>query len=265
MQNFGRLDEFERYPFPDELPDRAAPAAREEVAAIQARDLAAIGRMEMTVFEVAWALRGMEQLFVDFAENPELAEHLLDRITAIRCRMARHFAEAGCDVLALGDDVGTQHGLLMSRDMWRRWLKPRLAKVIRSARDVRGDIAVRYHSDGDIGEVIDELIEVGVTVLNPLQPECVDPAAIKKRYGDRLAFWGCIGTQTTMPFGSPEDVRSAVKSNIDTIGCDGGLVIAPSHVLEPEVPLENVFAFAEAVEEFGGCAGDARDRGGPSG
>ena len=90
-----------------------------------------------------------------------------------------------------------------------------------------------------------------VDILNPVQPECVDPVAIKKKYGDRLSFWGTIGTQTTMPFGTPEDVRREIRARIETVGKGGGLLIAPTHVIEPEVPWENILAFIEAVKEFG--------------
>ena len=95
------------------------------------------------------------------------------------------------------------------------------------------------------------MIEIGVTVLNPVQPECMDPVQLKTEYGDRLAFWGTIGTQTTMPFGTPEQVRAVVAERIETVGKGGGLLLAPTHVLEPEVPWRNVIAFVQAVEELG--------------
>ncbi len=159
--------------------------------------------MEWTIFEIAWHLRGMTELFADMAFNPAFAERLLDRITAIRCFQARRFAEAGVDMLKIGDDVGTQKAMLMSPAMYREWFKPRHAAVIRAAREVRPDLPVCYHSDGNCWDVIPDLIDIGVTVLNPVQPECLDLAAVKKRFGDRLVFWGGIGTQTTMPFVEP--------------------------------------------------------------
>lgn len=137
--------------------------------------------------------------------------------------------------------------------MWRKWLKPRLARVIEQARRVKPDILIFYHSDGDCTAIIPELIEIGVDILNPVQPECMNPAELKKEYGDRLAFWGTIGTQTTMPFGTPDEVKAVVKERIETVGKGGGLLLAPTHILEPEVPWENVLAFFEAVEEYGRC------------
>jgi uroporphyrinogen decarboxylase len=123
--------------------------------------------------------------------------------------------------------------------------------TIRSALEINPKVHIFYHSDGDIEEIIPDLIEIGVDVLNPIQPECMDPAAIKKKYGDRLALWGTIGIQHTMPFGTPEDVKQEVKERIATAGRGGGFVIAPSHEFEPEVPWENILAFFQAVEEYG--------------
>jgi uroporphyrinogen decarboxylase len=110
---------------------------------------------------------------------------------------------------------------------------------------------VAFHSDGKIDEIIPDLIEIGVDVLNPLQPEVMDPAAIKREFGRDLAFWGGVGTQTTMPFGSPAEVRETVRTLIQTVGTGGGFLIAPTHVVEPEVPWENILAFMQSVETYG--------------
>jgi uroporphyrinogen decarboxylase len=110
---------------------------------------------------------------------------------------------------------------------------------------------VAHHCDGDATDIVGEFIECGVDVLNPVQPECMDPVAVKREYGKDLAFWGTIGTQTTMPFGSPEDVRAEVRNMIETVGKGGGLLLAPTHTVEPEVPWENIIAFFEACQEHG--------------
>jgi uroporphyrinogen decarboxylase len=141
--------------------------------------------------------------------------------------------------------------MLMSPRMWRQWLKPRLARVIEAARAIKPDILVWYHSDGDCRAIMAELIEIGVDILNPVQPECMDPAQIKAQYGDRLSFSGTIGTQTTMPHSTPAGVKAVVKERVATVGQGGGLFLAPTHVLEPDVPWENVIAFIEAAEEYG--------------
>ena len=135
--------------------------------------------------------------------------------------------------------------------MWRRWLRPRLTQVIAAARSVRRDILVLYHSDGNLSAIIPELVEIGVDILNPIQPECMDPAALKSQYGGRLSFWGTIGTQTTMPFGTPQQVKEEVRCRIETVGQGGGLLLGPTHTLQPDVPLANIVAFFEAVGEYG--------------
>ena len=251
LRNASTVDDIKRYPLPDYTREECWQPIEAEVTAHHQRGYAVSGSLEMTIFEVSWYLRSMENLMADMLQDPDMATALLDRITDLRVFQARKYAEFGVDVLALGDDISMQTGMLMSPRMWRKWFKPRLAKVIQEAKTVKPDLLVQYHTDGDCRAVIPELIEVGVDILNPVQPECMDPVAIKNEYGDRLSFSGTIGTQTTMPHGTPEDVRAAVKKMIETVGVGGGLFLAPTHVLEPDVPWENILAFVEACREFG--------------
>ena len=236
------------YPLPDVDAAYRYEPVRTEIDALHDRGLAAMAMLECTIFERAWYLRSMERLLADFMDRSPFATILLDRITDRRAVQARHYAASGADVICYGDDVGTQRGLLMSAGMWREWLKPRLSRTIAAARDMRPDVLVFYHSDGDIRPIIPDLIEIGVDILNPVQPECMDPAALKRQYGDRLSFWGTIGTQSTLPFGSADDVRREVRTRIATVGAGGGLFLAPTHVIEPEVPFRNIVAFVEAVK-----------------
>ena len=235
------------------LPDLTSPACwahlAPEIAALQARELAAASTGDLCIFETAFALRSLDRLLADLLLNPEIAAALFERLTVLRTFQVEAYARAGADVLLLGDDVASQGGMLMSPRVWRRFLKPCLARLIAAARQIKPDILIFYHSDGDCQAIIPELIEVGVDVLNPVQPECMDPIALKEQYGDRLAFWGTLGTQSTFPFGSPADVRAAVRQMIATVGKGGGLLLAPTHILEPEVPWENVLAFFAAIEE----------------
>jgi uroporphyrinogen decarboxylase len=239
------------YPLPDIVADYRYDDLARQIAAVQDRGLAALATMTSTIFEQAWYMRGMERLLVDFVEHAEFAAALLDRITAMREIQAARYAELDPDVITVGDDVGTQRAMLMSPAMWRRWLKPRLASVIAAAKRVRPDILIFFHSDGNILPIIPDLIEIGVNILNPVQPECMDPVDLKRRYGDRLSIWGTIGTQTTLPFASPADVRREVHDRATTVGRGGGLFLAPTHFVEPEVPFENIVAFVEAVRETG--------------
>jgi uroporphyrinogen decarboxylase len=248
IKSFTSIEQLERYPWPNFMPSYRHEHLEESVRRLHEREFFVYGGVGH-IFEIAWQMRSMERLFMDFIENQEFAEMLLDRITEDRAFMAQRYAEAGVDMLLIGDDVGMQDRLMMSPQMWRRWLKPRLARVIQAGKEVNPKVHIYYHSDGNIEDIIPDLIEVGVDVLNPVQPECMDPAKLKRLYGDRLSFWGTIGTQTTMPFGTPEEVKRVVHERVRTVGKGGGLVLAPTHVLEPDVPWENVIAFFEAVEE----------------
>ena len=249
MLGLSKVEELERYPFPDLTPPERHAHLEGEVRKLHDRGLFVIGFMEWTIFEIAWHLRGMTELFTDMAFNPEFATSLLDRITAVRCFQSRRLAEAGVDMIKIGDDVGVQNGMLMSPAMYRTWFKPRHAAVVRAAREVRPDIPFCYHSDGNCREIIPDLIEAGVTVLNPVQPECLNIVELKKEFGSKLAFWGGIGTQTTMPFSTADEVYKTVQKTIDVLG-PTGFFPCPTHVLEPDVPWENILAFLRAVDDY---------------
>jgi uroporphyrinogen decarboxylase len=244
------LAEIREYPFPDLDAAYRYAGAGAQNRKLHERGLAT-AYFAGSIFETAWYMRGMDQLFVDILTEPDLADFLLDRITDIVAGSARRLAEADIDLLILGDDIAMQTGMLMSLEMWREHFKPRLVRVIQAAREVKPDLHVFCHSDGNVWDAIPDLIDAGVDVLNPVQPECMDPARVKSEFGDRLSFLGTISVQHTMPFGTPEDVRAEVKLRMETVGRNGGLLLAPSHVLQPDTPWENIVAFFEAVKEFG--------------
>jgi uroporphyrinogen decarboxylase len=242
------------YPYPDLAADYRFVGFEDQVSEIHARDLAAqasVSPVGGTVFWPAYKMRGMAELLIDLATNPEMAFALLDVVTGICSRLAAKLATYDLEILNLADDFGTQRALMVRPEDWRAWFKERLCTVIDAAKSVRPEILIVFHSDGKIDEIIPDLIEIGVDVLNPLQPEVMDPAAIKREFGGDLAFWGGLGTQTTLPFGTPDDVRTAVRTLIDTVGVGGGFVVAPTHLVEPEVPWENILAFVETVDRYG--------------
>jgi len=245
------LQAIEEYPLPDFIAEYRYSHLAAEIQRIRANNFASAAFMAMTIFEVAWQIRGLERLLMDFLENQELAACLLDRITELSLFRARKFAEVGADIIHVGDDVGMEHHMLMSPATWRKWLKPRLEKIISGARAIKPDVVFFYHSDGYVEPIIPDLIEIGINALNPVQPECMDPAKLKQRYGDKLAFWGTIGIQHTLPFGTPEDVEAEVKARIETVGKGGGFYLSPTHVIAPEVPHENIFALVQAVQKYG--------------
>ncbi len=241
------LKQLQEYPWPDLDQPYRWQGVRERVAALQAQGFAVAGYAG-SVFEHSWYLRGFEDLMMDMLRAPDLAHYLFERTATLQQHAAEQFARAGVDILILGDDVAGQTGMLMKLETWRKFLKPRLAATVAAAKRARADAYVFYHSDGNVEPSIPELIEIGIDILNPVQPECMDPARIKSRYGDRLSFWGTVSVQQTMPFGSPAQVRAEVQSRIRDVGRGGGLILAPAHVLPPETPWENILAFFEAAD-----------------
>jgi len=247
LRSAERFEEIEKYPLAGNAgwSDAAMRQAGQEA---HARGLASnvwIGHM----YENAWQVRGYEPFLEDLLVRREWAELLLDRFCENNLRTAVAAARAGYDYISIGDDVGNQNNMMFAPDLWRAVMKPRWAKVIAAARSIKPDLHVWYHSDGNIEAILDDIVEIGITILNPVQPECMNPVAIRKRCGKRLAFDGCIGTQTTFPFGTPADMRRVVCGLAENLqAANGGLMLSPTHVLEPEVPIANIEAFFEECD-----------------
>jgi uroporphyrinogen-III decarboxylase len=208
-----------------------------------------VGVTVCTIWETAWALRGYEQMMIDLVTNPDLAEAILDIPYQYHLTAAKKLVEMGVDMIWAGDDMGAQHTMLMSPATWRRFLKPRLANFIATIKGINPQLKVAYHSDGFIWPIIPELIEIGVDVLNPIQPASMDPAELKKKFGKHLCFWGTIDEQHTLPFGSPEEVAHEVRERLRTVGADGGLIIGPTHHVQLDTPMENFWAMVKTITE----------------
>jgi len=244
------VDQLKRLPWPDWSRTQAAAVYEGVVRDAHERGRPIVGWLECTIFEFAWYLRGMDNLFADLIDDNGIGAWLLDWFTQRSVYAVSAMAQAGVDVIGLGDDVGTQRGMMMSVEFWRQHLRPRLKRVIDAIRANQGKpVYVRYHSDGDIRAIIPDLIEIGVDILNPVQPECMPPGEVIPQYQDHLAFWGMIGTQSTMPFGTPDDVRAAVAQCAELARHGAAVIVAPTHVLEPDVPWENIEALVQAVRE----------------
>ncbi len=207
-----------------------------------------VGVTVTTIFETAWALRGLEQMLIDMVLDPDLAEHLLDIPYQYHLTAAKKLVAMGVDMIWIGDDVGSQHEMLISPKMWRRYLKPRMAQFIAELKGINPSVKVAYHTDGDVSRIIPELIEIGLDVLNPVQPASMDPAEVKKKYGGQLSFWGTIDEQHTLPFGSPADVANEVVDRLRTVGQGGGLILAPTHHVQLDTPMENFWAMVNTIQ-----------------
>jgi uroporphyrinogen decarboxylase len=208
-----------------------------------------VGVTVTTIFETAWALRGYESLMTDMVLLPELAERILEIPYQFHLVAAKKLVELGVDMVWLGDDVGAQQVMLISPRMWRRFFKPKLAAFIASLKAINPVVKVAYHSDGNILPIIPDLIEIGLDVLNPIQPACMDPAHLKKEFGHHLCFWGSIDEQQTLPFGTPETVKSEVLQRLTTVGKDGGLILGPTHHVQLDTPMENFWAMVNTITQ----------------
>jgi uroporphyrinogen decarboxylase len=206
-----------------------------------------VGVTVTTIFETAWALRGYEQMLIDFVEDPDLAEAILDIPYQYHLTAAKKLVDMGVDMIWIGDDVGMQTGMLISPRTWRKFLKPRMARFIATIKGINPDLKVAYHSDGNIASIIPDLIEIGLDVLNPIQPACMNPEELKRAYGDRLCFWGSMDEQYTLPFGKPEQVRSEVLTRLKTLGKNGGLILGPTHHVQLDTPMENFWAMVNTI------------------
>lgn len=243
------MSEIQNYPLP-RLKEDAAAKLTHQVADLHERGLAAMGGMACTVWEIGWYLRGMDDLMDDMSNDDERAVVWLDRLTDHAISRIRTYAAAGCDLVQLGDDIGMQHAPMMAVPFWEQWLKPRLARIIRAGREVKPDLLIFYHSCGFVTPFLEGLIDAGVDVLNPVQPECMKFADVHGRTRGRFSYWGTVGTQTTLPHGTPDDVRRVVRENLEQVGKNGGLVMAPTHLVEPEVPWENLEALVDEARKF---------------
>jgi uroporphyrinogen decarboxylase len=257
------IDELRRFPFPDLRAPYVAEGLGRQVEELHRRGLAAGGNLPHLggeLFEAAWRLRGLESFLTDLVERPDWAHFLLDRLAALARRNAEALARAGVDVLALDDDVGMPGRMMISPRMWREFFSPRLAGIIRAARASKPDLRILYHSDGHIEPILDDLVEIGVNAINPVQPEHMDAVRIRRRFGPRLALWGTVGRQTTFSFATPAEIRAEVEERVATLG-RAGLVLCPAYDIdEPDVPWENVDAFLRAAAESGRRPGCARGR-----
>ena len=206
-----------------------------------------------SLFETCWYLRSQEQLLMDTYLNPEFAAHLLDRMAQDLEYKAIRLAEMGVDTLGCGDDMGHERQLFMRPEQLRAWILSRWERIIGAARAVKPDIKVDFHTDGRSEEMIPDLMAIGVTAINPVQPECDDPEHLKRTFGRKLVLKGTLSSKV-LTFGTPEEVRAEIRIRMDTARRWGGMMITPNNCPDINTPYENFRAFLDACEEYGQVA-----------
>ncbi len=206
------------------------------------RDLFCRYSIGFSLYERAWTMRGMENFMMDLIEHPDFVHELLTAIADYNIAQATKAMEYDIDCVHFGDDWGQQHGLQMGPDMWREFILPQLKRMYGVVKENGKYVSI--HSCGDVDEIFDDLIAIGLDCFNPFQPEVMDVEALMKQYHGKLAFHGGLSTQQTLPYGTVEDVKKETQWLID-LGSDGGYILAPAHGVEGDVPLENMLAFID--------------------
>ncbi|MFA6102510.1 MAG: uroporphyrinogen decarboxylase family protein [Victivallaceae bacterium] len=227
------------------LPDKAAFDAAVGAKIEQHPDLLRMFSIGFSLFERAWTMRGMENLLMDMCVNPEFVEELLTTITDYNIEIVKRALEYDIDVVHFGDDWGQQHGLIMGPVLWKKFIYPQLKRIYGVVRDAGKLVSI--HSCGDVDELFDDLVGIGLNNFNPFQPEVMDTYALMDQYRGRLSFWGGLSTQRTLPYGTVEQVVAESERLLEK-GLGGGYIFAPAHGVEGDVPLENMLAFINAAQ-----------------
>jgi len=210
-----------------------------------------MGGLACTLFELAWYLRGIEQVLIDLATNKDFFHAYLDKLVRWIEVAGRKFVQLGVDIVWIGDDVGMQDRMMISPAAFREFLKPRYARLFAEWKALNPGVKIAFHSDGYCYPIVADLVEIGLDILNPVQPKSMDPARVKQQFGRNLTLWGTVDIQEVLPFGTPQDVAEEVKLRLRTAGQGGGLILAPAHNIQPEVPVENILAFYDAAKRYG--------------
>ncbi len=208
-----------------------------------------------SIFKLAMYLRGMQNLLMDLSLNPQIAHSLIAQLLEFHLKHARRILELSAskiDIFMLGDDFGTENGPMLSLEMFRKFFKPGLKELI--ALGHKYGVKVMLHSCGGVREFIPDFVEIGLDILNPIQTRAkgMDPKGLKEDFGEDLSFHGSIDVQKTLPLGTQEEIREEIKARIEILGKGGGFILAPSHNLQPDIPLENIVTMYEAGRELGG-------------
>ena len=245
------LDEptLDGYQFPDPLDDRFFQRAPGLIQRYP--DRFRVYQIGFSLYERAWTLRGIENLLIDFYDHPDFVRQLFRAIADYNIAQVRGALEFEIDAVYFGDDWGQQHGLQMGYPLWREFIYPELKRMYRTVREAGKFVMI--HSCGDVDELFDDLIEIGLNCFNPFQPEVMDVWQLLPKHRGRLAFHGGLSTQRTLPFGTVDQVRQETRRLLE-LGRDGGYIFAPAHDVEGDVSLENILAFIEILHAQPGFA-----------
>ena len=246
------LDAYKTYRFPDPMAvEKSGFELFEETIAKDGKEYAILGGVPCTIFEAAWYLRGLENFMMDLYLNKDFADELLWKVTEYHLTISRRLVEMGVDIIWWGDDVSIESGPAINPDLYREMIKPKYAYMISEVKKINPNVKIAYHCDGKVEWMLDDLVELGIDILNPLQPDANDVRAIKEKYGKIFTFWGNVDTRNVMSGGSCSDVVEEVKRVIETLGHGGGLILSSNHTIQATPrAVDNTIAFYWACEKF---------------
>jgi len=249
LKNITDIKKIRDFPSPA-IDEKSLEAARKDIARIKKEKNKMTVCYTGSIYEWTKYIRGEEQLYMDYIANPAVVEAMVDKVSAFTGELARRFQEIGLDVLAFYDDFGAQDKLQINPRHWRQFVKPAWKRIWEEVRSRNSDSIIFLHSCGCVEQIIPDLIEMGLDVLHPIQPETMDVYEISRQYQKDLALWGTISSQKTIPFGTPEDIDREIKEKVEKMGKKGGFIVSPANIMGPEVPLENIDAFARACQKY---------------
>jgi len=252
LENAQSVSDIENYRFPDAYASGRFDKAKRDIDKY-GKDYFVIGDVEISLFELAWHLTGLEKYLTALISDEPWLELLNDRVEEWSTGLALQLVKAGVDAIWFGEDLGTQTSTLISPDDWRIKFKNRHLRMIEKLRHENPDIIIIMHSDGAVAPMLDDFIELGVDVYNPVQPNVPgsDPQELKDKYGDRLCFFGGIDQQELLPSGNITNIEAEIKKRISILGKNRGYLLAPAHILQTDVSVETVEAMIRAAIKSG--------------
>ena len=226
---------------------------KDEIRRINQKERRAIVYQIGPFIEIAWYMRGYERYLMDMVDKPDIAQFILMKATNLLKEMALRAVEAAdgqIDIMWCQGDIGIQTGMLFSPDLWREQIKPWHRQLTEPFKQM--GLKTRYHTDGGVVPVIEDLIEMGLDLLDPIQPkaEGMQPENLQALFGGRLSFYGGVDTQELMPMGTADQVEQAVLRLIRVLGSNGGYVAAASNAVQPDVPVENILRLYQTARDY---------------
>lgn len=251
LEQASTAEDIQVYDFPDPFAAGRFDEAKKTIDKY-GRDYAIVADLETSFFETAWYLVGLEKLLVDMMMEAGYVNALFDRVMEINTEIGKQLIGMGADILWAGDDFGSQNGMLLDPDTWRIVFKPRIKIMFEEFRKVNPNIKIAWHSCGSILPIIPDFIEIGLDILNPIQPlaKGMEAQFLKDTYGKDLTFFGGLDIQELLPHGSPEAIGEEVRRLSRVLGKDGGYILAPAHNIQDDTSVENILAMFDAVKKL---------------